>query len=72
MTGEQLREIAATEVAVIDAAIDLVALWDSPRIAELSRAERNVAIAGARTRLTVSVHKLQAARVKWSTPQKRA
>lgn len=43
---------------VVDAAKDIVALWDSPKIQGLPRAERNSAIEDSRAALIDAVHKL--------------
>lgn len=50
---------AGAERDVIDAARDLVALWDNQNIAGLTRQERNAGIASARTKLVVAVHQLE-------------
>lgn len=46
------------EQEIIDLAIDLVSLWESPRIKALARSERNEAIDDVRKRLIEAVHKL--------------
>lgn len=43
---------------IVDAAKDIVALWDSPKIQGLPRSERNSAIEGARAALVDAVHEL--------------
>lgn len=43
---------------IVELAKDLVALWESPNIRGLARADRNAAIEETRNRLINSVHKL--------------
>ena len=45
---------------IIDAALDLVALWENPKIMGLSRADRNATIEKSRNRLIVAARKLRA------------
>lgn len=47
-----------SEREIVEAARDLVALWRAQNIADLSRAERNAAIDGARERLSRAVDNL--------------
>ena len=49
-----MEEIEAA-LDVADLAAELVALWESPNIKGLPRAERNAAIDGTRKKLTVAV-----------------
>jgi hypothetical protein len=43
---------------VVDVARNLVALWESPKIIGLPRADRNAAIDGARQQLITAVHEI--------------
>lgn len=49
-----MEEIEAA-LDVADVAAELVALWESPKIKGLPRAERNAAIEGTREKLIVAV-----------------
>lgn len=54
--GREAMSAEETHDAIIDAARDLVALWQSPRIKCLPRAERNAAIEETRNRLIEAVN----------------
>jgi hypothetical protein len=49
---------------VTDIAAELVALWESPNIRGLPRADRNAAIEGTREKLIKVVHEWQAAKAR--------
>lgn len=59
--AESLRRLASSEGGVsriVEAARDIVALWNSPKIQGLPRAERNSAIEDSRAALIDAVHEL--------------
>jgi len=56
--GLQAVGHAAIEQEIIDLAIDLVALWEHPKIKALDRHERNAAIGDVRLRLIEAVNRL--------------
>ncbi len=51
--------ISDKELAIVDVAKDLVALWENQKIKALPRAERNLAIEATRERLIEAVRELQ-------------
>jgi hypothetical protein len=66
MTYSETARFAMEEIEaaldVADIAAELVALWDSPNIRGLPRADRNTAIEGARDKLIKAVHEWQVAK----------
>lgn len=70
-TSYPMEEVEAA-LEVTDIAAELVALWESPNIQGLPRADRNAAIEDTREKLIKAVHEWQAAKERTDVRERRS